>query len=68
MPGRSYDREYLAIRPTATGVDTIYALIRDAGLEDPNKIFDNGTFEWAVGDVKAFAAARYANLQGQLAQ
>ena len=63
--------EMMAALPVATlqaQVDTIYALIRDAGLEDPNKIYDNGTFEWAVGDVKAFAAARYANLQGQLAQ
>ena len=63
--------EMMAALPVATlqaQVDTMYALIKDAALADPNKIFDNGTFEWAVGDIKAFAAARYANLQGQLAQ
>jgi len=63
--------EMMAALPVATvqaQVDTMYALIRDAALADPNKIFDNGSFEWAVGDIKTFAAARYANLQGQLAQ
>ena len=46
----------------------MYAQIKDAAHEDPNKIFDNGTFDWAVSNIKDFAAARYANLQRQLAQ
>jgi spore coat protein H len=48
--------------------DRIHAQIRDAAHEDPKKTFPNDTFEWSVGNVKDFAAARYANLQGQLAQ
>jgi spore coat protein CotH len=59
----------MAALPIATlqaKVDEVYAQIKDAGHEDPNKIFDNGTFDWNLTDVKDFAAARYANLQMQL--
>jgi hypothetical protein len=48
--------------------DRIAAQIRAAAHEDPKKTFPNETFEWSVGNVKNFAAARYANLLGQLAQ
>ena len=40
--------------------DRIYALIKDVAHEDPVKRFDNGTFDWAVGNIKTFVGKRYA--------
>ncbi len=47
--------------------DAIYAQIKDAAHEDPIKAFPNDTFDWNLGYVKDFIAARYAYLQTQVA-
>jgi hypothetical protein len=47
--------------------DAIHNQIKDAVYEDPKKMYDNGTFDWSLTNVKDFAAARYANLMMQLA-
>jgi len=46
--------------------DAIYAQIKDAGHEDPNKIFPNDTFDWNLGYLKDFIAKRYAYIQSQV--
>ena len=59
----------MAAIPAATvqaQADAIYAQIKDAAHEDPNKIFPNDQFDWSLTDVKDFTAARYASLQQQL--
>jgi spore coat protein CotH len=61
--------EGLAALPLSTlqaKADAIYNQIKDAVYEDPNKMYDNGTFDWSLTAIKDFAAARYANLQMQL--
>jgi len=61
--------EQMAALPVATlqaKADAVYAQIKDAAHEDPNKIFGNDMFDWSLIDVKDFTAARYANLQMQL--
>jgi spore coat protein CotH len=47
--------------------DMIYNQIKDAAHADTVKMFPNDAFDWSLTDVKDFAAARYANLQEQLA-
>ena len=57
----------LAIAKTIAAMPPLAVMqIKDAVLADTIKMFDNGTFEWAVGNVKDFAAARYANLHVQI--
>jgi spore coat protein H len=46
-------------------IDQAYALIREAVLLDPNKPFDNGTFEDAVHGLPALLAAREADVLAQ---
>jgi hypothetical protein len=46
--------------------DAIHAQIKDAVYEDPKKMYDNGTFDWSLTNIKDFATARYANLHMQL--
>ena len=61
--------EAMASIPIATlqaKADAMYAQIKDAAHADTIKMFDNGTFDWAVGNIKDFAAARYANLHTQI--
>jgi len=47
--------------------DMIYAQIKDAAHADTVKMYPNDAFDWSLTDIKDFAAARYANLQEQLA-
>jgi len=46
--------------------DAMYAQIKDAAHADTIKMFPNDTFDWNVGNIKDFAAQRYANLHMQL--
>ena len=46
--------------------DRIYNQIKDTAHADPVKTFPNDTFDWNITNIKDFAAARYASMQGQL--
>ena len=64
-------RDAMAAVPVAAvqaQADAIFSQIREVAHEDPIKMFPNQTVDWNVGYLKDFVAARYANLNQQLAK
>jgi hypothetical protein len=47
--------------------DRVYQQIKAAAHEDPLKLSSNGHFDFSLGYIKEFTAARYANIQQQVA-
>ena len=67
---RNKIREAIGTIPLATvqaQADMIYNQIKDAAHADTVKMFPNDAFDWGVMNIKDFAAARYANLETQVA-
>jgi spore coat protein CotH len=56
----------VTVEMVAAKADAIFSQIKDAAHADTVKMFPNDTFDWNVGNVKDFAAQRYANLHTQL--
>jgi len=68
---RAKIREAIGTIPLATvqaQADMIYNQIKDAAHADTVKMYPNDAFDWGLMNIKEFAAARYANLEMQLAE
>jgi spore coat protein CotH len=68
---RNKIREAIGTIPLATvqaQADMIYNQIKDAAHADTVKMYPNDAFDWGLMNIKEFAAARYANLEMQVAE
>lgn len=58
----------LSLSALSTRLDFIFGQIREAAYEDPYKMYPNDHFDFSLGYIKDFAAARYASVRRQIAE
>jgi hypothetical protein len=58
----------VSVTTLETRVDFIFGQIRQAAYEDPYKMYPNDHFDFSLGYIKDFAAARWASVSRQIAE